>query len=71
MTERFKGKVKWFHAIKGYGFIETKDGDLFFHISEFEEKNVKVEIGNELEYETENTDKGKKATKIKKIQKEK
>ena len=29
-----KGRIKWFHADRGYGFIEQDDGeDAFIHVS--------------------------------------
>jgi len=70
-----KGKVKWYHPVKGYGFIETEQRgeskDTFFHISEIEDyKQAKIEIGEEVEFELGDSKKGKKAIKIKKIQKE-
>ena len=64
-----KGSVKMFNKDKGYGFIRTEDGkDVFFHYSELVMDNFKTaQPGEEVEFEVEETDRGPRATKIKKI----
>lgn len=45
-----QGKVKWFNAQKGYGFIEQKSGqDLFVHQSALRGKSLKE--GDWVEFE--------------------
>ena len=38
------GKVKWFNAKKGYGFItdEETQKDIFLHVSELEKSKLRV-----------------------------
>lgn len=48
------GKVKWFNAIKGYGFIQPDDGgkDVFVHISAVEKAGLaSLPDGAKISYE--------------------
>ena len=56
------GKVKWFNAQKGFGFIEPTDGskDVFVHISAVERAGMTgLNEGQELSYELERGQQGK------------
>ena len=62
-----KGKVKWYNARKGYGFIEGEDEkDVFVHNTSLPEGTFLNE-GDEVEYETEDSDRGPKAVNVKKL----
>ncbi len=64
-----KGKVKWFNDSKGFGFIVPDDGskELFAHHSSILGDGFKtLAEGQEVEFETEDGDKGPKAINIKK-----
>lgn len=59
------GKIKYFNKEKGYGFIETEKKDVFVHISEIDiEIGEYPEIGQQVEFETEETEKGTKAVRV-------
>jgi CspA family cold shock protein len=57
------GKVKWFSAVKGFGFIETEGGgDVFVHFSEIQDDGYKtLAEGEDVTFEIEDTPKGPKA----------
>ena len=61
-----EGKVKWFNADKGYGFIEREDGDdLFVHFSEITMDGYKTLVqGQRVEFEVTQGDKGLQASHV-------
>ena len=64
-----KGRVKWFNAEKGFGFIEREDGkDVFVHFSAIAMDGFKtLEEGAEVEFEVVEGAKGPQAANVHKI----
>ena len=59
------GKVKWFNDAKGYGFIETAEGDVFVHHSAIEADGFRsLREGQEVELEIGEGEKGPRAVKV-------
>jgi CspA family cold shock protein len=66
-SQMVKGKVKWFNAKKGYGFIAAESGeDVFVHFSEIQQQSgyKALDEGQEVEFEMVNDDKGLKAKNV-------
>ena len=63
------GKVKWFNAKKGYGFICDEDGaDVFVHFSALNMEGFQVlEEGDTVEYEVVDGEKGPQAANVTKL----
>ena len=61
------GKVKWFNAEKGFGFIEREEGnDVFVHFSAIEMDGYKsLAEGAEVEFEVVDGAKGPQAANVK------
>jgi CspA family cold shock protein len=53
-----KGTVKWYDEVKGFGFIETEDGDVFVHRTGLSGSVQRLEEGQAVEFETRQGDKG-------------
>jgi CspA family cold shock protein len=64
-----RGKVKWFNAKKGYGFISTTEGkDVFVHYNEIKSEGFKtLDEGQEVEFEINSGPKGDHAVNVRKV----
>ena len=60
------GKVKWFNAEKGYGFIQREGGkDFFVHFSGIKSEGFKtLEEGWNVEFDVIQGDRGEQATNV-------
>ncbi|KKE80754.1 cold shock domain-containing protein [Oceanobacillus caeni] len=63
------GKVKWFNAEKGFGFIEREDGDdVFVHFSAIQAEGFKtLEEGQDVEFEIVEGNRGPQAANVTRI----
>lgn len=60
------GKVKWFNAEKGYGFIEREDGgDVFVHFTAIQADGYRtLEEGQTVEFDVVQGERGEQATNV-------
>lgn len=60
------GTVKWFSDKKGYGFIQSEEGeDIFVHFSEIQGEGYKtLKEGQAVEFEKTEGPKGPQASKV-------
>ncbi len=61
-----QGKVKWFNAQKGYGFIEMEDGkDLFVHYNAIQDQGFKsLDEGQSVSFDIGQGPKGEHAENV-------
>lgn len=65
-----EGRVKWFSAEKGYGFIERDDGagDVFVHFTAIESEGFRtLNEGDRVEFEIVQGPKGAQAANVTKL----
>ncbi|MEK4200309.1 cold-shock protein [Cytobacillus sp. FSL K6-0265] len=63
------GKVKWFNAEKGFGFIEQEGGDdVFVHFSAIQTEGFKtLDEGQEVSFDIEEGQRGPQAVNVTKL----
>jgi CspA family cold shock protein len=64
-----RGRVKWFNAQKGYGFIEREgEDDVFVHYSAIQMEGYKtLDEGEEVEFDVIHGDRGPQAANVQRL----
>ena len=61
-----KGTVKWYNDMKGFGFITGEDGkETFVHRTSIP-ADINLQEGDQVEYQIEDSERGTRATNLKK-----
>ncbi len=65
-VRQMTGKVKWFNAEKGYGFITSDEGkDIFVHYSAIQADGFRsLEEGQKVSFEIVESDRGQQAANV-------
>ena len=66
MSEKLTATVKWFDNAKGYGFLDSSDGDVFVHYRSIlgEDGYKTLKEGQAVEYVRVKTEKGWSAAEV-------
>jgi CspA family cold shock protein len=60
-----EGRVKWFNAQKGFGFVEAQGKDYFLHFSEIDKEGYKtLDEGDRISFVPSMSPKGPTATRV-------
>jgi cold shock protein len=63
-----KGKVKWYNEVKGFGFIESENGDdIFVHRTGLQSSFGGLQPDQEVVFETKQGEKGLVAINVKSV----
>ncbi len=63
-----KGTVKWYDTVKGFGFIQSEENkDFFVHRTGVKDNVFSLEAGQNVEFETKESDRGPVAINVETI----
>ena len=66
---QYKGEVKWFNNVKGFGFLGREGGaDVFCHYSSIQSEGYKsLNEGDQVEYDIIQGEKGPQADQVRRV----